>query len=1553
MKTKTTLLLTLATLSAGFSWAQCPIQQQTVTGTNVLCSGSGTVNLASSEQGVNYYLRRNSDNSIVTGPVEGTGSALSINTGIVTTPTDFNVYAKDASQSLDFTSSLSQYVSLGTGINSILANTNQITAEAWINLESYEWYPTIIGNYGAGQMQFLLRIDEGRPAFWIGNQSNSWVRAYGPANIPLNKWVHLAGTWDGTTIKVYVNGVLVASELHSGNFFLASQEVRIGASSLTEFLNGRIDNVRVWNVTKSAADINTNKDICLLGNESNLIAYYDFENISSTTLQDVTANNFDGTLINAPALAAGTDFCPACTQQMAQTVTIAIDPLMNHAFSPQSSSVVCSGIAAVNLTGSDAGTSYYLRNNATNTIVAGPFIGTGGPLTLSTNVTSTSTFNVYAEKSGLFGTGTALSFDGTNDFVEASGVTTNLANNDFTIEAWINTTGINEGIVTKSDATGWQPGEKSFYIDGLGRPSFVGWGNDFIVGGTVVNDGTWHHVAVTWNYSTSTGKMYVDGMESTHLDNYSANLWDNVGNTLKIGAPNYSEAPNYFSGMMDEIRIWNTTRTASQISASMPSCLFGNEPGLVAYYQFENETGVTATDLTGGIETGTLMNFSATPYVTGFGCGASCNTTMPTLYTATVNPLTDLALTQSSSSVICHGNTDITTSNSEQGVSYFLRDDANDNIVSGPMSGNGSPLTFNTGDISSTTTYNVLASKSSALEFDGVNDYLQTPVVAINGVFTFETWIKTNDPTPEWSGIITTNTYSGTGMFTQFSLSDNGTLRWEANSPNLYIANMTTVINDDVWHHVAVVSNGTSITFYVDGNVEYTTAFVAGSLNRNLFLMAERQVGPLIPGKMDDARIWTVARTQAQIQSGMNSCLTGSEPGLMIYYNFENNAGSSVVTDLAGGDQNGALFNMDPMTDFVDGMTSCSCTQEMTNKPTLTVNPISNQAVTAADVLFCDNGSTSISLNSSEVTVNYYLRNDLNDTVISGPLAGTGSGISFNTGNISTTTTYNVLAERTIANGVLNFDGNDDYVSVPSGINLANQSFTIEFWAKRNNSNAYNFIIGQGTGNMNDGLHIGFRDNNNFTFAFYGNDLDVNVPAAVDGNYHHWSCVYVAGVSGTDRFIYLDGVLVGSDDANGDYTGTGELKIGSNPGGTQSFNGSLDEIRIWTTARTQAEVQNSMNNCLSGAESGLFAYYNANQSSTLILSDAANNINGTLMNMDPSSWTMGLPTLNCSYCSVEMTPAATVTIKNSTTSTITLTECDNYTAPDMSVHTTSGIKTAVIPNMAGCDSTITIDLTIINSTSSVMSEVSCDSYTWSANGTTYNVSGTYMATIPNVAGCDSVITFNLTINNSSSSSMTATSCDSYIWAVNGMTYITDGTYTATIPNMAGCDSMVTLNLTINNVDATTTNSGATITANAATASYEWLNCDNQTLIAGETSQSFTALVNGNYAAVVTENGCTDTSACVNISSVAITENISGAGLSVYPNPTSGNLTITPNKGFTNTTIHLMTVDGKVSIIETNFTGNNLTIDMTPYASGIYFLRIIENEKVSRIRVVKN
>ena len=96
-----------------------------------------------------------------------------------------------------------------------------------------------------------------------------------------------------------------------------------------------------------------------------------------------------------------------------------------------------------------------------------------------------------------------------------------------------------------------------------------------------------------------------------------------------------------------------------------------------------------------------------------------------------------------------------------------------------------------------------------------------------------------------------------------------------------------------------------------------------------------------------------------------------------------------------------------------------------------------------------------------------------------------------------------------------------------------------------------------------------------------------------------------------------------------------------------------------------------------------------------------------------------------------------------TASSITETACDTYTAPDGMTYTTSGMYTATIMNVAGCDSVITIDLTVNTSTMSSLTEVACDSFT--LNGTTYMFSGTYTQTIANTVGCDSIITLNLDI----------------------------------------------------------------------------------------------------------------------------------------------------------------------------------------------------------------
>ena len=89
-------------------------------------------------------------------------------------------------------------------------------------------------------------------------------------------------------------------------------------------------------------------------------------------------------------------------------------------------------------------------------------------------------------------------------------------------------------------------------------------------------------------------------------------------------------------------------------------------------------------------------------------------------------------------------------------------------------------------------------------------------------------------------------------------------------------------------------------------------------------------------------------------------------------------------------------------------------------------------------------------------------------------------------------------------------------------------------------------------------------------------------------------------------------------------------------------------------------------------------------------------------------------------------------------------------------------------------------------------ETACDSYTW--NGETYTVSGNYEQTFPMASGCDSIVTLHLTILNSTSAEVTETAEGSFFW--NGTTYTESGNYTATLTNAAGCDSIVTLHLTI-------------------------------------------------------------------------------------------------------------------------------------------------------------
>jgi hypothetical protein len=129
-----------------------------------------------------------------------------------------------------------------------------------------------------------------------------------------------------------------------------------------------------------------------------------------------------------------------------------------------------------------------------------------------------------------------------------------------------------------------------------------------------------------------------------------------------------------------------------------------------------------------------------------------------------------------------------------------------------------------------------------------------------------------------------------------------------------------------------------------------------------------------------------------------------------------------------------------------------------------------------------------------------------------------------------------------------------------------------------------------------------------------------------------------------------------------------------------------------------------------------------------------------------------------------------------------------------STYTASGNYTFTSLNATGCINTATLNLTINNSSVSSSSATACDSYTW--NGATYTASGNYTFTSLNAAGCVNASTLNLIINNSSTSIIDTTTCGSYFWPLNGGSYSVSGTYLATITNAAYCDSVVMLNLII-------------------------------------------------------------------------------------------------------------------------------------------------------------
>ncbi len=252
--------------------------------------------------------------------------------------------------------------------------------------------------------------------------------------------------------------------------------------------------------------------------------------------------------------------------------------------------------------------------------------------------------------------------------------------------------------------------------------------------------------------------------------------------------------------------------------------------------------------------------------------------------------------------------------------------------------------------------------------------------------------------------------------------------------------------------------------------------------------------------------------------------------------------------------------------------------------------------------------------------------------------------------------------------------------------------------------------------------------------------------------------------------------------------------------------------------------------------------------------------------------------------------------------------------------------------------------------SSVINESTCGSYTSPSGNHTWNSNGTYYDTIPNVFGCDSTITINLTVNSSSLGVDVHTSCADFTW-IDGITYSSSNnlaTHTIVGGASSGCDSIITLDLTINSVDISTNVIGATISAVNSNAVYQWINCNGNVSLNGENNQSFSPISNGSYAVILTEGVCVDTSICEIINTIGLDE-LFATSVNVYPNPTSDILYIETSFD-SNQEISIQIIDllGRVTVKKEFY--NSTQIDLNKLEVGTYFV-IIETSNFQEIREI--
>ncbi len=433
----------------------------------------------------------------------------------------------------------------------------------------------------------------------------------------------------------------------------------------------------------------------------------------------------------------------------------------------------------------------------------------------------------------------ALRFLGANQYVEVPHAAYFNVSNQFTLEAWINITAFGPNtmaFVTKGDDLGLV---RSGTSSKLSFRTKSGNTVDDLVTTVDLVVGRWYHVAAV--YDGATKLLYLDDqLHTSKAYSSPVNL-----NTVPIDfGANAASANKNLNGQLDTIRLWSVPRSLTQIKADIDRDLYGDEPGLLGEWRFDEASGSVAKDSSVGAHDGTLFNMTAADRVNGIG--------------------------------------------------------------------------FRPPPPRSTVPASALRLSGDDHQFVAVNDRYETDFDLTGTTLTLEAWINIAAFDQPWQAIVT----KGEAW---------GLTRSNATSKLSFRTKTGAVINDlgttsdflsNRWYHVAAVFTGTQKLIYVDGvldaSASYNLPLVANNIPVVIGANGET-TGRGFHGDIDTVRIWSSARTAADINANMLSDLRGSESSLLGDWRFNEGAGT-VAIDSSYGERHATLVSMTDVVNRVAGL---------------------------------------------------------------------------------------------------------------------------------------------------------------------------------------------------------------------------------------------------------------------------------------------------------------------------------------------------------------------------------------------------------------------------------------------------------------------------------------------------------------------------------------------------------------------------------------------------------------------------------------------------------